>query len=187
MAERTAEGLRGGAVGFSASRTLNHRAADGRSIPTLRAEEAELTAIAHALREAGTGWMEIVGEFEDGDGEIGLFRRLARESNRPVTITMTQSHAQPDSWRTLLGQIDEANAEGFRMTAQVRSRPTSVLLGFELSQNPFMGRPSYKAIAQLPFAQRLAELRKPEFRVRILKEAFEGSGRQRRVERWDPR
>ena len=27
-----------------------------------------------------------------------------------------------------------------------------------------MGRPSYKAIAHLPFAQRLAELRKPEFR-----------------------
>jgi N-acyl-D-aspartate/D-glutamate deacylase len=33
------EGLRAGALGFSTSRTLNHRAADGRSIPTLRAEE----------------------------------------------------------------------------------------------------------------------------------------------------
>ena len=76
-------------------------------------------------------------------------------------------------WR----EIDEANDEGFRITAQVRSRPTSVLLGFELSQNPFMGRPSYKAIAHLPFAQRLAELRKPEFRARILKEAFEGGRR----------
>ena len=51
-----------------------------------------------------------------------------------------------------------------------------MLLGFELSQNPFMGRPSYKAIAHLPFAERLAELRKPEFRARILKEAFEGGG-----------
>ena len=78
MAELTAEGLRAGALGFSTSRTLNHRAADGRSIPTLRAEEAELTAIAHAMREAGTGWMQIVSDFEDQAGEIGLFRRLAR-------------------------------------------------------------------------------------------------------------
>ena len=185
MAALTAEGLRAGALGFSTSRTLNHRAADGRSIPTLRAEEAELTAIAHAMREAGAGWLQIVSDFEDQTGEIGLFRRLARESTRPVTISLLQQHGRPDSWRTLMAEIDEANAEGYRITAQVRSRPTSVLLGFELSQNPFMGRPSYKAIAHLPFPQRLAELRKPEVRARILAESFEGSGRERRVERWD--
>jgi N-acyl-D-aspartate/D-glutamate deacylase len=98
---------------------------------------------------------------------------------------MLQSHVRPDGWRTLLGEIDEANKEGFRITAQVRSRPTSVLLGFELSQNPFMGRPSYKAIAHLPFAERLAILKTPEFRARVLSEAFEGEGRARRVERWD--
>src|SRR5258708_14808641 len=121
MAERTAEGLRGGAVGFSASRTLNHRAADGRSIPTLRAEEAELTAIAHALREAGTGWLQIVSDFEDPSGEIGLFRRLARESCRPVTITLTQSDARPNGWRELMSQIDEANEQVLRITAHVPS------------------------------------------------------------------
>src|SRR5258707_6296965 len=96
MAELTAEGLRAGALGFSTSRTLNHRAADGRSIPTLRAEEAELTAIAHAMREAGTGWMQIVSDFEDQDDEIRLFRRLARESNRPVTISLLQFDALPN-------------------------------------------------------------------------------------------
>ena len=185
MAQLTAEGLRAGALGFSTSRTLNHRAADGRSIPTLRAEEAELTAIAHAMREAGTGWMQIVSDFEDQDDEIGLFRRLARESNRPVTISLLQSDARPNGWRELMSQIDEANIEGLRITAQVRSRPTSVLLGLELSQNPFMGRPSYKRIAHLPFSERLACLRQPDFRARILSEAFEGSRRAKRVERWD--
>ncbi|MEA2854678.1 MAG: hypothetical protein QOE02_4699 [Rhodospirillaceae bacterium] len=184
MAQLTAEGLRAGALGFSTSRTLNHRAADGRSIPTLRAEEAELTAIAHAMREAGTGWMQIVSDFEDQDDEIGLFRRLARESNRPVTISLLQSDARPNGWRELMSQIDEANEEGLRITAQVRSRPTSVLLGLELSQNPFMGRPSYKRIANLPFPERLACLRQPDFRARILSEAFEGSRRAKRVERW---
>jgi N-acyl-D-aspartate/D-glutamate deacylase len=185
MAELTAAGLKAGAFGFSTSRTLNHRAADGRSIPTLRAEEAELTAIAHAMREARRGWLQIVSDFEDQQGEIDLFRRLARESRRPVTITMTQSDARPDGWRQLMAEIDQANAEGLRITAQIRSRPTSVLLGLELSQNPFMNRPSYKAIAHLPFAERLARLRDPAVRTRILAEEFEGSRRAKRVERWD--
>jgi N-acyl-D-aspartate/D-glutamate deacylase len=183
MGQRGAD--RAGALGFSTSRTLNHRSADGKHIPTLRAEEAELTAIAHAMRETGAGWMQIVSDFEDHDGEIGLFRRLARESSRPVTISLLQRDNRPDGWRELMAEIDEANEEGLRITAQVRSRPTSVLLGLELSQNPFMGRPSYKRIAHLPFAERLAQLRQPEFRARILSEAFEGSRRGQRVERWD--
>ena len=185
MAHLTAEGLRAGALGFSTSRTLNHRSADGKHIPTLRAEEAELTAIAHAMRDTGTGWLQIVSDFEDAEGEIRLFRRLARESSRPVTITLTQSHARPDGWRELMAEIDEANDEGLRITAQVRPRPTSVLLGLELSQNPFIGRPSYKRIAYLPFAERLALMRQPELRARILSEAFEGWQRGQRVERWD--
>jgi N-acyl-D-aspartate/D-glutamate deacylase len=185
MAQLTAEGLKAGAFGFSTSRTLNHRAADGRHIPTLRAEEAELTTIAHAMRDTGSGWLQIVSDFEDQAGEIGLFRRLARESRRPVTISLLQQHSQPDGWRTLMGQIDEANTEGLRITAQIPSRPTSVLLGLELSQNPFMHRASYKQIAGLPFPERLARLRDPAFRARILAESFEGSARAKRIERWD--
>ncbi|MSP28931.1 MAG: D-aminoacylase [Acetobacteraceae bacterium] len=185
MAELTKEGLAAGALGFSTSRTLNHRTLDGKHIPTLRAEEAELTEIAHAMRDAGKGWMQIVSDFEDQDGEFGLFRRLAGASTRPVTITLLQSDTRPDGWRDLLSQIKDANESGLRITGQIRSRPTSVLLGLELSQNPFMGRPSYRRIAHLPFQERLAALRDPEFRTRILAEAFEGSRRSRRVENWD--
>ena len=186
MAELTLEGMKAGAFGFATSRTLNHRAADGRHIPTLRAEEAELTAIARAMRIAGAGWLQIVSDFQDQQGEIGLFRRLAKESGRPITITMIQSDARPDGWRELMQQIDEANGEGLRITAQIRSRPTSVLLGLELTQNPFMGRPSYRTIAHLPIAERVEILRQPEFRARLLAEAYEGSRRgAERIERWD--
>ncbi|MBL0899137.1 MAG: amidohydrolase family protein [Reyranella sp.] len=183
MAELTVEGLRAGALGFSTSRTLNHKSADGRHIPTLRAEEAELTAIARALRRADAGWLQIVSDFHEG--EIALFRRLAKESGRPVTITLTQSNAHPDGWRALMAEIDAANREGLRITAQVRSRPTCVLLGLELSQSPFTGRPSADRLARLPFAERLAEWRKPEFRARVLAESFEGDRSRRMVDRWD--
>ena len=185
MAELTAEGLRAGALGFSTSRTLNHRTLDGKHIPTLRAEEAELTAIAHAMRSAGAGWLQIVSDFEDQEEEFGLFRRLAEVSGRPVTLTLLQSDTRPDAWRDLLGQIETANRQGLRITGQVRSRPTSVLLGFELSQNPFMGRPNYRKIAHLPFAERMRHLRDPAFQSVLLAEAFEGGNRSQRVQRWD--
>ena len=170
MADLAEQGLRAGALGFSTSRTLNHRTLDGKHIPTLRAEQSELTAIAHAMRRAGAGWLQIVSDFEDQDKEFGLFRRLAEESGRPVTLTLLQSDARPDGWRELLDQIEAANADGLRITGQVRSRPTSVLLGFELSQNPFMTRPSYKKVAKLSFPERMQRLRDPAFRAALLAE-----------------
>ncbi len=185
MAALTEAGIRAGALGFSTSRTLNHRTLDGRHIPTLNAEAAELTAIAQAMRSAGAGWLQIVSDFDDEDQEFGLFRHLAEASGRPVTLTLLQSDTRPDAWRALLGRIATANAAGLRITGQVRSRPTSVLLGFELSQNPFSGRPSYKKIAQLPFAERMRHLRDPAFRAALLAEAFEGGRREQRVQRWD--
>ncbi len=185
MAELTEEGIRAGALGFSTSRTLNHRTLDGKHIPTLRAERAELTAIARAMRSAGAGWLQIVSDFENQDEEFGLFRDLAEMSGRPVTLTLLQSEARPQGWRALLDQIAAANEAGLRITGQVRSRPTSVLLGFELSQNPFMGRASYQQLAHLPFAERMQHLRDPAFRAKLLAEPFDGSRRTLRVQRWD--
>ena len=182
MAALTRQGIEAGALGFSTSRTLNHRTLDGKHIPTLRAEEAELSEIAAAM---GAGWVQIVSDFDDPDAEFGLFRRVAEQSGRPVTLTLLQSDGRPDGWRDLLHHIADANATGLRITGQIRSRPTSVLLGFELSQNPFMRRPSYRAIEKLPFAERLTHLRDPAFRTRLLTEAFQGGERSRRVMRWD--
>ena len=170
MAELAEQGLRAGALGFSTSRTLNHRTLDGKHIPTLRAEQAELTAIAHAMRRADAGWLQIVSDFEDQAKEFGLFRRLAEESGRPVTLTLLQSDSTPRGWRALLDRIEAANADGLRITGQVRSRPTSVLLGFELSQNPFINRPSYQNIAELSFPERMQRLRDPAFRAALLAE-----------------
>ena len=159
---------------------------DGKHIPTLRAEEAELTAIAHAMRASGSGWLQIVSDFEDQDEEFGLFRRLAEVSGRPVTLTLLQSDTRPNRMaRPARSDRNQRTENGLRITGQVRSRPTSVLLGFELSQNPFMGRPSYRKIAHLPFAERMQHLRDPAFQAALLAEAFQGGNRAQRVQRWD--
>jgi hypothetical protein len=49
-------------------------------------------------------------------------------------------------------------------------RPIGILLGLQGSQNPFSGAPSYKAIAHLPLADRVAAMRDPAVRARILSE-----------------
>ena len=42
------------------------------------------------------------------------------------------------------------------------------MIGLELSGNPFVMYPSYQEIADLPLEERVAEMRKPEVRERIL-------------------
>ena len=76
MARLAAEGIKAGALGFSTSRTLNHKTLDGRSIPTLDAAEAELAAIAGALRDIGKGWMQVISDFDDVEDEFAMLRRL---------------------------------------------------------------------------------------------------------------
>ena len=185
MARLAAEGIKAGALGFSTSRTLNHKTLDGRSIPTLNAEEAELSAIAGALRQLGEGWMQVISDFDDVEDEFAMLRRLVGISRRPMAITLLQRDNKPEEWRRLAGWIAEANAAGLPMLGQVLTRPTGVLLGFEISQNPFVGRPSYQAIAALPFEQRIAILRQPEFRARLIAETTDNQGMGRRVSKWD--
>src|SRR5579872_4010800 len=185
MAKLAVEGIKAGALGFSTSRTLNHKTLDGRLIPTLNAEEAELAAIAGALRELGEGWMQVISDFDDVEDEFAMLRRLVAISQRPMAITLLQRDNKPEEWRQLAGWIAEANASGLPMLGQVLTRPTGILLGFEISQNPFVGRPSYQAIASLPFEQRIAMLRQPEFRARLIGETSESQGMTRRVAKWD--
>tara|TARA_Y100001968_G_scaffold167021_1_gene152996 strand:- start:182 stop:850 length:669 start_codon:yes stop_codon:yes gene_type:complete len=66
--------------------------------------------------------------------------------------------------------ISKANDEGADILGQVLIRPTDILLGFEISMNPFSGRPSWEAIAKLPLAEKLVHLRDPNFRQLVMSE-----------------
>ena len=71
------------------------------------------------------------------------------------------------------------------MTGQVLGRPTGIMLGFEISQHPFVACPSYQAIAHLPFPERIVALRQPDLRARILAEDVAGDAMGSRVRSWD--
>src|SRR5271165_1237228 len=185
MARLAAEGIRAGALGFSTSRTIAHKTLAGEHTPTLNAAEAELAEIGRAVGATGTGWLQVISDFDDPDSEFALLRRVATAAGRPMTISLLQRESRPGLWRQLLDHIEAANTGGARIIGQVMSRPIGVMLGLEISQHPFIGRPSYKAIAQLPFAQKRAAFRDPSFRARILSEETADPILRHRLNTWD--
>ncbi len=168
MAAIAKAAVEAGALGFSTSRTLNHRDSQGRPTPTLTAEEDELVGIAMGLKAAGAGALQFVSDFTDAEAEFALMRAMARKSGCPLSFSLLQGHVAPDKWRLLLDRTAEANAEGLTIRAQVAGRPVGVLLGLELTMNPFSKNPVYREIAALPLAERVARLRDPAFRARLL-------------------
>ena len=174
MAEIVAGGIAAGALGFSTSRTLNHRSKDGSLIPTICAGEPELYAIVRAMGKLGKGVLQVLDDFSDASDEPSLefemWRRLLQASGRPLSFSVTQREGMPDRWRQLLAYIASANAQGFHVRGQVLPRPIGLLFGLEASIHPFTECPTYRSIAKLALAERIPEMRKPEVRTAILSE-----------------
>jgi N-acyl-D-aspartate/D-glutamate deacylase len=170
MADILRQSLAAGAMGIATSRTLFHRSSDGKSIPTLTASEEELTALALALKDCGTGILQMVADFTDPPELFGLMRRLGERSGRPVTFSLTTGSNRTNPWRDILRWVAEANDAGVVMHPQVMPRAIGLLLGHELTLNPFYMTETYRKLAHLPLAARVAELSRPDVRARILGE-----------------
>ena len=183
MADLVAEAVQAGALGFSTSRTIGHRSLWGTPVPGTFAAQEELVAIAKAMGRVGKGVVEAipagtVGEMHALGGERftqfeehDLLRAISLESGRPVTFTLVQSpDYDPDTWRQILDRVAEANAMGARLYPQVSSRPIGFLSGLS-GYHAFMRRPTYiEKLAQLPLAERAAEMAKPEIRAALMRE-----------------
>jgi len=167
--------MEAGAIGFGTSRTLNHRSSDGSPIATLTAGEDELTGIALGMAAADRGVLQVVSDFNDPAEEFAMLRRVVEASGRPLSFSLLQSPRDPEQWRFMLEQMSVAKAAGLQIRAQVATRPVGVLFGLELTVNPFSSHPSYREIKALPLAQRVAALRDPAFRARLLGEEAENA------------
>ena len=137
------------------------------------------------MRGVGAGWMQVISDFDDPETEFGILRRVAEGPGRPMTFSLLQREQRPKLWRELLDKVAEVNRGGFNMKAQVMGRPIGIMLGFEISQNPFFGRPSWREIADLPFAEKIARLRTPAFRARLLAEKTTDPQLELRLNNWD--
>jgi N-acyl-D-aspartate/D-glutamate deacylase len=179
MAALAKEAMEAGAIGFGTSRTLNHRSSDGSPIATLTAHEDELTGIALGIAAAGKGVLQVVSDFADEDAEFAMLRRVVERSGRPMSFSLVQSPVRSSNYLTLLDKVEDAVSAGLKIKAQVAARPVGVLFGLELTLNPFSPYPVYKEIAKRPLAERVALLKDPAFRERLLSNPPEGRVRGR--------
>ncbi|MBZ0116043.1 MAG: amidohydrolase family protein [Sandaracinaceae bacterium] len=172
------EALDAGAIGFSTGRTDNHRINDGSPTPASEATERELCGIAEALRGRKHGVLQAVSDFDLGrperfDGEFELLVKMAKAAQRPISISLLQRQIDSEQWKRIVKSAEKATAEGTPFRLQVGARGIGVLLGLEATFHPFMGFPSYKAIANLPLEERVRRMRDPELKARMLKEKSE--------------
>ena len=172
MRKLAKEAVEAGAFGFSTSRTISHKSLKGEYTPTLRAHEDELTAIAMGLSDAGSGFMEIVSDWNEPDPEteFEVLKRIVKKSGRPVVFSCTQRHDRPHFWEDLMSMARQAQKEGLPIRPVVTPRPIGLLLGLNGSQNPFSGTDTYKSISDLPLDKRVTEMKKDEVKKKILSE-----------------
>lgn len=181
MAAVVADALGAGAVGFTTSRTIGHRAKSGSPVPGTFAPLEELLAIAGALRQAGHGVFEAImagtigslnslgGERAKLLDEVPILEAVAHACDRPVTFTVAQLFEDPDHWRHVLDAAAEANRGGAALRPQIMPRSVTIMTSLD-AYHLLQRRPSYRAIAHLPLAERVAEMRRPEVRAAILGE-----------------
>ena len=169
------EAVEAGALGFSTSRTVAHRAMDGEPVPGTFAAEDELFGLGRAMARGGRAVFELAPTGSAGEDlvapakELEWMQRLAAEIDRPISYALLQVDAAPDLWRELMEISANAFEAGAPLYPQVAARPFGMLTGFA-GNHAFTHRPSYRALAELSPLERGAELVKPEVRAAILSE-----------------
>ena len=167
------EAIEVGALGFASSRFSFHKTASGELIPTYNAAQAEIAAIADGVKDGGGGLIQFVPDIAAG-GYSDVLQQVfetAQDAGLPVTFTLATGNAGDPIWPDAITMIEKYNSAGTAdtaITAQMFPRPIGLVIGLELTGNPFVFYPSYREIAELPLEERVAEMRKPEVRARIL-------------------
>jgi N-acyl-D-aspartate/D-glutamate deacylase len=170
MRKLAAEAIDVGALGVSSSRFAFHKTGSGAPIPTYDAAYDEIAAIVGGVADAGGGLLQFIPDIPAGGYERVLQQvfEAASDAHVPVTFTLTTGNSGDPIWPGAVNLIEKFNAAGAEITAQVFARPIGLVIGLELTANPFVLYPSYQQIADLPLDQRVAQMRKPEVRARIL-------------------
>jgi N-acyl-D-aspartate/D-glutamate deacylase len=181
MEKITEDAVRAGAVGFSTSRIIGHRAMSGYSVPGTFAPEQELAAIARGMRAGGGAVLQAIPASAIGElagmepehtpllDEIRRFGRLSRDHRLPVVFSTFQINDAPTLWRDVLATAAAENDKGARLAPMIAPRAGTVLTTLR-AYHLFMRRPTYMRIAKLPHEQLVRELRRSEIKAAILSE-----------------
>ena len=169
------EGIAAGGFGVTTSRNMMHRTRAGELAPSLYSEVDELCALAEGLKDADGGVFQMIpAPMAAPEEEFPIIRRIAEAGERPVSFTLLDAPGQAGAgYRYVLGELERAERDGLPIRAQVAPRPVGMFFGLDLSLHLFSSHPSYKAIAHLSLAERVAKMRDPAFRAQLLSEQAE--------------
>lgn len=164
------EAVEVGALGFASSRLTIHKTESGSPIPSYDAAREEIDQIARGVVDGGGGLLQFVPDIPAGGYQpvLQTVFDVAEDVGLPLTFTLVVANSGDPTWPDAITMIEKANAAGGDITAQLLPRPIGLIIGLQLSANPFVLYPSYREIAHLPLAERVAQMRKPEVRARIL-------------------
>src|SRR3982075_4581562 len=122
MAALAGDAVRAGALGFSTSRTLNHRTSTGDYTPTLKAGEDELTAIAAAMHGQGRSVFQFVLDLSTINEDLPMMLRVAENTKCPISSGVAKPDKAPGLCRQTMDTINEASARDLSIAAQITAR-----------------------------------------------------------------
>jgi N-acyl-D-amino-acid deacylase len=188
MSTLVGEALDAGAFGFTTSRITAHRTSDGKVVPGTQVSIDEMEGFGDALSKAGHGVFEVVSDINfDGipgsltdKEEIDWMSDLSRRKQVKFTYLLFQNPGNTDKWRSTIDMTSAVQAAGAELYPQVSMRPTGIIMGLQSSFHMFMGRPTYDALADLPFEEQVEKMKQPDIRAAIISEKsdklpFEGT------------
>lgn len=164
------DGLRAGALGFSTSRTVLHKSVDGELVPGTTATPEELIAIGRAMGRVGYGVFEMASDLKREWNEFQWMGDLSRETGLPVTFAALQSIAKELPLDEQISEMRAQNATGANIIAQIALRGNGILMAWQGTVHPFLFRPAWTEMADLDWPEKLARLRDPAVRARMIGE-----------------
>jgi N-acyl-D-aspartate/D-glutamate deacylase len=190
MARLAAEAVDAGAIGFSTSRSINHKSTSGEIIPSYEASERELVEIARAIGATHKGVLQVANDYDDLDRDFRLFRAMARASGRPLSLSVAHDRSKPERSQQILDRITQANDDGLTVKAQVPARSIGFLLGLQCTLHPFIMNSVWaEELSALPAAEQARRMHDPALRERILAAQSAELNRNviggRRVQQWE--
>ncbi|MEE9348011.1 MAG: amidohydrolase family protein [Robiginitomaculum sp.] len=177
MADLTRQALAAGAVGFSTGRSDFHRSMDGDWTPASEAAPGELAGIASAFNGFDYGVLHAVNDFnqeregDQFDQEFDILEAYFKAApNHKASMTLMQRDMVPDHWQRIIKRAEDLQKQGFDLRLQCAPRGIGVFLGLQSTFHPLMAFPSYIEIADKPHAERIALLRDPALKEKMLAE-----------------
>jgi N-acyl-D-aspartate/D-glutamate deacylase len=165
------ESLSAGAIGLSTSRSFTHSDWEGDPVPSRAASKEELLDLCRVVGEHDGTSLEFI---TDGclqgfsDDEIDLMARMSLASNRPLNWNVfTIDSTEPERFENQLRASDAAAERGARVVALTMPILVGMTMSF-LTYSPIHQLPGWRAVLDLPLPERMAELRKPDVRKRLL-------------------